>query len=134
MLILVARVLVLLLSTEFALSQQPDSSCAASSPLPHTQSLSSMSAASAASSPAGVTLVAAKSLHVSKPTHWLESRFHFNFAGFSGGKEQFGPLRVLNDDLVKAKQGFGRHPHRNAEIFSYVVQVCSRSRIETLAG
>lgn len=29
---------------------------------------------------------------------------------------------MLNDDLVKPQAGFGRHPHRNAEIFSYVVQ------------
>ena len=32
-----------------------------------------------------------------------------------------GALRVLNDDLVTARNGFGAHPHRDAEIFSYVV-------------
>ncbi len=32
-----------------------------------------------------------------------------------------GALRVLNDDLVTAHNGFGAHPHRDAEIFSYVV-------------
>lgn len=34
----------------------------------------------------------------------------------------FGALRVVNDDLVKPRAGFGTHPHRDAEIFSYVVQ------------
>ena len=62
----------------------------------------------------------AEQLHVSKPTWWLESRFHFSFADWWQGKQNFGALRVLNDDLVQGKAGFGRHPHRDAEIFSYV--------------
>ncbi len=49
----------------------------------------------------------AGSLHVSKPTWWLESRFHFNFADFYQGPPSFGCLRVLNDDLVRADAGFG---------------------------
>ncbi|KAK9816980.1 hypothetical protein WJX72_007758 [[Myrmecia] bisecta] len=62
------------------------------------------------------------SLTVSKPVWWLESRFHFSFADYyNPANEHFGALRVLNDDLVKGKAGFGAHPHRNAEIFSYVV-------------
>ena len=28
----------------------------------------------------------------------------------------FGALRVLNDDIVAAGEGFGTHPHRNMEI------------------
>lgn len=28
---------------------------------------------------------------------------------------------VVNDDLVKGRAGFGAHPHRDAEIFSYVL-------------
>ena len=146
-------------------------------------------------------LRSAGTLHVSKPTHWLESRFHFSFANHYdpernhfgtitpgayalvsaplflfiaaesknvdrlhlvlsadqlctiaaclnsntfkslqtenrvayhyGGAvqccpdaafpEPAGALRVLNDDLVTARNGFGAHPHRDAEIFSYVV-------------
>lgn len=33
----------------------------------------------------------------------------------------FGALRVLNDDLVQPKAGFGAHPHRDAEILTYIV-------------
>ena len=33
----------------------------------------------------------------------------------------FGVLRVLNDDLVVANNGFPSHPHRDQEIFSYIV-------------
>lgn len=33
----------------------------------------------------------------------------------------FGPLRVLNDDIVAPAQGFGLHPHSNMEIISIVL-------------
>ncbi len=35
--------------------------------------------------------------------------------------ERFGALRVMNEDRVEAKTGFGTHSHREFEIFSYVV-------------
>eukprot|EP00892_Ulva_mutabilis_P006323 jgi/Ulvmu1/4062/UM019_0040.1 len=70
----------------------------------------------------GTRLIPASKLHVSKPTWWLESRFHFSFADyFNPQNMNFGALRVMNDDLVKPRSGFGRHPHRDAEIFSYIV-------------
>ena len=34
---------------------------------------------------------------------------------------QFGNLRVINEDRVQPKTGFGTHSHREFEIFSYVV-------------
>ena len=39
--------------------------------------------------------------------NWLKSRFHFNFAEYHNGPGQFGFLRVMNDDLVQPKRGFG---------------------------
>lgn len=53
--------------------------------------------------------------------NWLKSRFHFNFAEYSGGLSNFGPLRVANDDLVQPHRGFGTHPHANVEIVTYIV-------------
>lgn len=38
----------------------------------------------------------------------LESRFHFSFADYyNPSNMNFGALRVVNDDLVKPKAGFG---------------------------
>lgn len=54
--------------------------------------------------------------------NWLKSRFHFSFADYSNpANSNFGALRVMNDDLVQPKRGFGAHPHQDAEICTYVV-------------
>ncbi|KAJ7729842.1 RmlC-like cupin domain-containing protein [Mycena maculata] len=34
---------------------------------------------------------------------------------------EYGPLRVINEDRVATKTGFGMHTHREFEIFTYVV-------------
>lgn len=53
---------------------------------------------------------------------WLQSRFHFSFAEYRNpANVHFGVLRVLNDDIIKAKTGFDTHPHENMEIISYIV-------------
>lgn len=50
---------------------------------------------------------------------WLKSHHSFSFANFyDPNKMGFGQLRVLNDDIVKPKMGFGTHPHQNMEIIS----------------
>lgn len=55
--------------------------------------------------------------------NWLKSRFHFSFAEYHNGRNQnFGVLRVMNDDLVQPLRGFGTHGHRDAEICTYVVE------------
>ncbi|WP_024955766.1 pirin family protein [Sulfurospirillum arcachonense] len=53
---------------------------------------------------------------------WLESRFHFSFAEYRNPKNiNFGALRVLNDDIIHPQGGFAKHPHKDMEIISYVV-------------
>jgi len=50
---------------------------------------------------------------------WLDSHHSFSFANYyNPDRMNFGVLRVLNDDIVAAGRGFGRHPHDNMEIIS----------------
>ncbi|NOY96824.1 MAG: pirin family protein [Chlorobi bacterium] len=54
--------------------------------------------------------------------HPANTSFHFSFANYYDPNNiNFGVLRVLNDDRVKPNSGFDTHPHREMEIFSYVV-------------
>ncbi|KXG09984.1 Quercetin 2,3-dioxygenase [Anoxybacillus sp. P3H1B] len=56
-------------------------------------------------------------------THgWLDTHFSFSFAEyFDPTNVNFGPLRVLNDDVIKPLRGFGAHPHQEMEIVSIVL-------------
>lgn len=50
---------------------------------------------------------------------WLQANYSFSFANFyDASREQFGKLRVLNDDIIAPSKGFGTHPHKNMEIVS----------------
>ena len=50
---------------------------------------------------------------------WLNSHHSFSFGSwFDPTRMNFGTLRVLNDDIVAAGRGFGKHPHDNMEIIS----------------
>lgn len=52
---------------------------------------------------------------------WLDSRHHFSFGTYYDEQRmKFGPLRVINDDVIKAGSGFGLHPHNDMEIITYV--------------
>ncbi|MFY7965816.1 MAG: pirin family protein [Chitinophagaceae bacterium] len=50
---------------------------------------------------------------------WLDAHHSFSFGQwYNPERVHFGKLRVLNDDIVKAGFGFGKHPHDNMEIIT----------------
>ena len=54
---------------------------------------------------------------------WLDAHHSFSFGSwYNSEKVHFGKLRVLNDDIVKAGNGFGEHPHDNMEIITIPLQ------------
>ncbi|AKU96962.1 Pirin [Labilithrix luteola] len=54
---------------------------------------------------------------------WLDAHHTFSYGDYQDPKHTgFRTLRAVNEEIVAPAEGFGAHPHRDVEIFSYVLE------------
>ena len=52
---------------------------------------------------------------------WLKTNYSFSFSNYYNPEMMgFETLRVINDDWIAPESGFGKHPHSNMEIMTFV--------------
>jgi len=53
---------------------------------------------------------------------WLDTKHSFSFGEYyDQDRMGYRALRVINEDVIDAGQGFGLHPHRDMEILTYII-------------
>ena len=53
---------------------------------------------------------------------WLQTHWHFSFSDYYDPQNMnWSALRVFNDDIIQPGEGFPRHPHKEMEIVTYVL-------------
>lgn len=53
---------------------------------------------------------------------WLSTAYSFSFSDYYDPKFMgFKTLRVINQDVIDPKKGFGAHPHKDMEILTYIL-------------